>query len=114
MSANSSAQAYLDVLLDIEGRADLVSLFHRNTGLIDTEEGIGRRIGLTRNAVQSDLAELVGLGLIIKKKFGKNESVFPQHVKRCRNSGFHRETPPEHKAANMRDYIPVNVRIIRS
>ncbi|MDA4130413.1 MAG: hypothetical protein OK457_06545 [Thaumarchaeota archaeon] len=81
MSANSSAQKYLDVLLGSDVRADLVALFHRNPGLIDTAEGISRRIGQVHKAVQADLDELAVVGLLSKKKFGNQEVFYLNHAK---------------------------------
>jgi predicted transcriptional regulator len=74
MSA-SSAESYLDVILASEVRAELVALFHKNPGIIDTPEGIGRRIGLVSNAVAPDLEELAKLGVLSKKRYG-NQNVF--------------------------------------
>jgi len=81
MSTTESAERYLKVLLGSETRTDLVALFHRNPGLIDTAEGIGRRIGLVPGAVQSDLEELVATGMLTKKKFGTSEVFFLNHAK---------------------------------
>jgi hypothetical protein len=69
------------VLLASEVRADIVALFHRNPGIIDTAEGIGRRIGLVPGMVLSDLEKLCGIGMITKKKFGSQEVFFLNRAK---------------------------------
>lgn len=74
--SNVSAEDYIAVLLGSEVRADLLTLFHRNPGIIDTAEGIGRRIGLVSEAIKSDLEELTKVGVLQKKKFGDREVFF--------------------------------------
>lgn len=74
--SSTSAEDYIAVLLGSEGRADLLTLFHRNPGIIDTAEGIGRRIGLVSQAIQFDLEELTKVGVLQKKKFGNRDVFF--------------------------------------
>ena len=73
--SSSSAENYLDVLLASEVRAELVALFHKNPGIMDTSEGIARRIGLVSGAVSPDLEELTKFGVLSKKRYG-NHDVF--------------------------------------
>ncbi len=81
MSTPTKAQEYLDILLASEIRVDLMTLFHKNPGIMDTSEGIARRIGLLKEAVQTDLEEIAKLGVIGKKKFGAREIYFLNHSK---------------------------------
>jgi len=66
----------LSTLLASEIRGDLLILFHKNPGLIDTVDGIARRIGRTTITVVSDLRELLQLGLLKQKRIGASEVVF--------------------------------------
>jgi hypothetical protein len=77
--AQVEAQKYLDIILSSEIRADLVSLFRKNPGIIDTPEGIARRMGYLPKVIQSDLDEITGLGVIGKKKLGNREIYFLNH-----------------------------------
>ena len=65
----------LDTLLASETRADLLTLFHRNPGIMDTPEGIALRIGSSKAAIQEDLGELVKLGILVKKQIGAHEVI---------------------------------------
>ncbi len=66
----------MSTLLASEVRGDLLILFHKNPGLIDTVDGIARRIGRTTVAVISDVRELLQLGLLKQKRIGASEVVF--------------------------------------
>jgi len=66
----------LSTLLASEVRGDLLILFHKNPGLIDTVDGIARRIGRTTITVISDLRELLLLGILRQKRIGTSEVVF--------------------------------------
>jgi predicted transcriptional regulator len=71
-----SEQEILSTLLASEIRGDLLVLFHRNPGLIDTVDGIARRIGRTTISVTSDVRELLQLGLLRQKRIGASEVVY--------------------------------------
>ncbi len=66
----------ISTLLGSEVRGDLLVLFHRNPGLIDTIEGVARRIGRGPGTIQSDVGELIGLGVLKEKKIGRTEVIF--------------------------------------
>lgn len=71
MSAFSSdVQGYLDILLANEVRVDIMTLFHKNPGIMDSVEGLARRIGSVPEAIASDIDEIVKLGVVAKKKLG--------------------------------------------
>ena len=71
-----SEQEIFSTLLASEIRGDLLVLFHKNPGLIDTVDGIARRIGRTTIAVISDVRELLQLGLLKQKRIGASEIVY--------------------------------------
>jgi KaiC/GvpD/RAD55 family RecA-like ATPase len=53
-------------LLDTDVKADLLTLFHNNSGLQDSQESIARRIGRNPAEVQRELEDLVQLGILKK------------------------------------------------
>ena len=63
-------------LLSSDTKADLLTLFHDNPGIIDTIEGVALRIGRTAGEIEVDVKDLIDLGLLIKAKFGKLDTVF--------------------------------------
>jgi predicted transcriptional regulator len=71
----------LSTLLASEIRGDLLVLFHRNPGLIDTIDGIARRIGRTTITVTADVGELLQLGLLKQKRIGTSEVVYLDRAK---------------------------------
>lgn len=70
-----SAEQDLSALLGSETRGDLLILFHRNPGLIDTMEGVARRIGRTPLGIETDVKELLRLGVLKRKKIGTSEVI---------------------------------------
>lgn len=56
-------------------------LFHRNPGLIDTVDGVAKRIGRTASGVESDIKELVKLGILKQKKIGTLEVILLDRVR---------------------------------
>ncbi len=71
----------MSTLLGSEIRGDLLVLFHRNPGLMDTVDGIARRIGRTTVGVISEVRELLQLGLLKQKRIGTSEVVFLDRAK---------------------------------
>src|ERR671922_2271465 len=69
----SEAAQTLATLLSSEVKGDLLTLFHRNPGLVDSLEGVGRRIGRTGISIELDVKGLVTLGVLRKKKIGTME-----------------------------------------
>ena len=76
-----SGSEILSTLLGSEVRGDLLVLFHRNPGLIDTVDGVARRIGRTTVAVISDVRELLELGVLKQKRIGASEVVYLDRAK---------------------------------
>jgi len=69
----SGATQVLVKLLATEATGDLLVLFHKNPGLIDTIDGVARRIGKTGLDVESEVKILVDLGLLKRRKIGSSE-----------------------------------------
>jgi KaiC/GvpD/RAD55 family RecA-like ATPase len=53
-------------LLDTDVKASLLTLFHNNTNLADTTEGLAKRIGRSPVEVERELEDLVQLGILKK------------------------------------------------
>jgi predicted transcriptional regulator len=76
-----SGSEVLSTLLASEVRGDLLVLFHKNPGLIDTVDGVARRVGRTTIAVISDVRELLQLGVLRQKRIGSSEVVYLDRAK---------------------------------
>ena len=66
----------LNRLLSSGTKAELLVLFHRNPGLIDTVEGIARRMGKKGHAIESDVSELAKDSILQKKRVGNSDVYF--------------------------------------
>jgi len=66
----------LSKLLSSETKGELLILFRRNPGIMDTVEGVARRIGKRANAVEPDVKEFLDLGLLKRKRIGNAEVIF--------------------------------------
>jgi hypothetical protein len=62
-------------LFSTEIKGDLLMLFHRNPGLIDTIDAVARRIGRTARAIEEDLRDLVTIGILRTRKLGAHEVI---------------------------------------
>jgi hypothetical protein len=76
-----SGSEILSTLLGSEVRGDLLVLFHRNPGLIDTVDGVARRVGRTTVAVISEVRELLVLGILKQRRIGSSEVVYLDRAK---------------------------------
>jgi len=63
-------------LLSSDTKADLLTLFHDNPGIIDAIEGVALRIGRTTGEIEADVKDLIDLGVLVKAKFDKLDMVF--------------------------------------
>jgi predicted transcriptional regulator len=68
-------------LLGSEVRRELLILFHKNPGLMDTVDGIARRIGRTVATVTEEAKDFVSLGLLRIKQIGESEVFFLDQAK---------------------------------
>ncbi len=71
----SQAGQMINRLLGSEARGDLLMLFHRNPGIIDTLEGVALRIGRRAESIEADLKDFVDLEILRTRRIG-NSNVF--------------------------------------
>ena len=71
----SEGSEMLSKLLSSDIKGDLLVLFHKNPGLIDTSEGVARRIGRNADAIEPDVKDLLELGVLRRKKIGEREVI---------------------------------------
>ena len=72
----NDASEMLNRLLSSEVKGDLLVLFRKNPGIIDTIDGVARRIGRTGNSIENDVKDLVDLGVLERKQVGRREAIF--------------------------------------
>ena len=66
----------LSKLLSSETKGELLILFRKNPGVIDTIEGVARRIGKRANAIEADVKEFLDLGLLKTRRIGSADAIF--------------------------------------
>jgi DNA-binding transcriptional ArsR family regulator len=71
MENKSLGESLLQNLLSSDGKAQLLVLFRKNPGLIDEVEGIARRVGKKKEAVETDLKDLVEAGVVKEGRVGR-------------------------------------------
>jgi predicted transcriptional regulator len=74
-------QELLNILLANDARADLLTVFRKNPGLIDSVDGVARRIGRNPAQIQGDVEELINLGVLRRRKLGSCEVIFLDRAK---------------------------------
>ena len=62
-----------EMLISTEVKGDLLVLFHKNPGLIDTYDGVARRIGRIAKSIEADVRDLVTLGILKVRQIGGRE-----------------------------------------
>jgi len=77
----SETKEIMKRLLESEVKAELLILFHKNPGLIDTPDGIARRIGRMGKQIEKDLRDFVELGLLTEKDTGGLKVISLNHEK---------------------------------
>jgi len=65
----------MEKLMGTEIKAELLRLFHMNPGILDTVEGIARRVGRMSKNVETEISTLVELGVLRKERFGSLDVV---------------------------------------
>jgi hypothetical protein len=63
-------------MLSSEIKGDLLVLFHRNPGLIDSLDGVARRIGRIGPAIQADVRDMVNVHILGTRQIGGREIIF--------------------------------------
>ncbi len=64
------------MLFSTEVKGDLLVLFHKNPGLIDTYEGVARRIGRIAKSIEADVKDLTSLGILKTRRVGSREVIY--------------------------------------
>lgn len=75
----NGASDILNKLLSSETKGDLLVLFHKNPGLIDTMDSVARRIGKIGTSIEEDIKDLLNLGLLRSKRIGSSEVIYLDH-----------------------------------
>jgi hypothetical protein len=63
-------------MLSSEIKGDLLVLFHKNPGLIDSLDGVARRIGRIGPAIQTDVQDMVNAHILGTRRIGGREIIF--------------------------------------
>ncbi len=63
-------------MLSSEIKGDLLVLFHKNPGLVDSIDGVARRIGRVGTAIQADVQDMVSIHILGVKQIGGREIIF--------------------------------------
>lgn len=69
----SEGKQLLERLLSSAPKTELLTLFHKNPGLVDTPEGVARRIGRSAEEIESAVDDFVALGILHEGRVGKLE-----------------------------------------
>ncbi len=72
----TSENKLFQMLFSTEVKGDLLVLFHKNPGLIDTYEGVARRIGRIAKSIEEDVRDLTSLGILRTRQIGEREVIF--------------------------------------
>jgi len=63
-------------MLSSEIKGDLLVLFHKNPGLIDSLDGVARRIGRIGTTIQADVQDMVNVHILGTRQIGGREIIF--------------------------------------
>jgi hypothetical protein len=61
----------LERLLTSEEKGEVLTLFHKNPGLVDTLDGVSRRVVKSKEHIEKDMNDFVELGILRGMKVGK-------------------------------------------
>ncbi|MGI0005199.1 MAG: hypothetical protein ACREAO_01710 [Nitrososphaera sp.] len=67
----STSIEIVNAILSSVNTVELMKLFQKNPNLIDTMEGVAKRIGQNSSQVENDVNKLVDLGVLVKVPSGK-------------------------------------------
>jgi hypothetical protein len=65
----------LQKMLSSKVKGELLVLFHKNPGLIDSDAGVARRIGRSAEACATDLEDLISIGILRTRTIGKSRFI---------------------------------------
>jgi len=68
-------------LLATEIKGDLLVLFRKNPGIVDTVEAVARRVGRTPDSIRVDLNDLVDLGILRTRRIGEYNVISLDHAR---------------------------------
>jgi hypothetical protein len=71
MSPDLGGKDLIEVLLSSESKGELLMLFHKNPGIVDTVEGVARRIGKGKDEIEGDIKDFSEIGLLKVMNIGK-------------------------------------------
>lgn len=69
----SEKNELLNRLVSSEVKAEILTLFHKNPGIVDTLDGVARRVGRTAKSTEADVKDLVNLGILRNRRIGRFE-----------------------------------------
>ena len=81
MSSGRTGEETVTRLLSSKEKGELLTLFHRNPGLMDDAEGVARRIGRTASVIKGDLDDLVAMGILGTLEVGSARVIFLDRAK---------------------------------
>ena len=71
MTPTPEGKDLMEILLSSESKGELLMLFHKNPGIVDTVEGVARRIGKGKDEIEGDVKDLSEIGLLKIMNVGK-------------------------------------------
>jgi hypothetical protein len=71
LTSSAEGKELMERLLGSESKGELLMLFHKNPGLVDTVEGVARRLGKHQDQIEFDVKDFVDVGLFNKIEAGK-------------------------------------------
>jgi hypothetical protein len=71
VSSQSGGKELMERLLGTESKGELLMLFHRNPGIVDTVDGVARRLGKHGSQIEADIDDFLDLGILVKIEAGK-------------------------------------------
>ena len=63
-------------LLGSDIKTEILALFHKNPGLVDSIDGVSRRIGRTAPETISDFKDLISVGVLLSKTIGGSQVIY--------------------------------------
>lgn len=63
-------------LLGSDIKTEILALFHKNPGLVDSIDGVSRRIGRTAPETMADFKDLISVGVLLSKTIGGSEVIY--------------------------------------
>ena len=72
----SQTESVIERLLSSGIKGDVVVLFRKNPGIMDTREGVARRLGATASSIEKEISELVQMGFVKERTLGKQKVIY--------------------------------------